>query len=131
VKPIPWAEARRQVSAILMGAKRLNIHPAALEELKSALVWYLERSETAANNFAGELDTAIDLIVNSPRRWPRVANTELENSFYSDFRLPLSAGRPRPPFSCWPSPTVTDGQVIGKSGSDHPLTLFPFPRLFQ
>jgi len=52
------------------GAKRLDIHPAALEELKSALVWYLERSEAAANNFAGELDAAIDLVVNSPRRWP-------------------------------------------------------------
>jgi len=53
-----------------MGAKQLDIHPAALEELKSALDWYLERSETAANNFAVELDAAIDLVVNSPKRWP-------------------------------------------------------------
>ena len=53
-----------------MGAKPLDIHPSALEELKSAVDWYLERSETAAGNFAAELDRAIDLIVNSPRRWP-------------------------------------------------------------
>jgi len=34
-----------------MTAKQLNIHPAALGEFKSALLWYLERSEKAANNF--------------------------------------------------------------------------------
>lgn len=43
-----------------MVAKPLQIHPAALEELQSALVWYRERSETAAENFAAELDRAID-----------------------------------------------------------------------
>ena len=48
-----------------MGAKRLDIHPAALEELKSAFLWYLERSETPAGNFAAELDTAMDLVVNA------------------------------------------------------------------
>jgi plasmid stabilization system protein ParE len=32
-----------------MAAKRIEIHPAALEELKSAVEWYLERSEPAAD----------------------------------------------------------------------------------
>jgi len=36
VKPIPWEEARRQISALRNGAKPLEIHPAALAELKSA-----------------------------------------------------------------------------------------------
>ncbi|MGC2111129.1 MAG: hypothetical protein WA655_16555 [Candidatus Korobacteraceae bacterium] len=54
-----------------MAAKRLEIHPEALEEFKSALNWYLERSETAAVNFVNEFDHAVDLIVRSPKRWPR------------------------------------------------------------
>jgi plasmid stabilization system protein ParE len=53
-----------------MAVKRLEIHPAALEEFKSALVWYRERSVTAAGNFVAELDTAIDSVVQSPKRWP-------------------------------------------------------------
>jgi toxin ParE1/3/4 len=53
-----------------MAVKALEIHPAALEELKSAVVWYLERSEPAALEFVEEVDRAIELIVQSPRRWP-------------------------------------------------------------
>jgi len=55
----------------MAAAKRLEIHPAALEELKSAVVWYLQRSEPAAQEFVGEVDRAIDLIVESPSRWPK------------------------------------------------------------
>lgn len=51
-----------------MGAKPLDIHPAALDELKSAVAWYQERNETAALNFVTELDRAIDLVTASPRR---------------------------------------------------------------
>jgi plasmid stabilization system protein ParE len=57
-----------------MAAKRLDIHPDALEEMKSALVWYLNRSETAAINFVSEFDHAVHLIVNAPDRWPRSAH---------------------------------------------------------
>jgi toxin ParE1/3/4 len=53
-----------------MAAKPLEIHPSALTELQAALTWYLERSETAAFRFAAELDRAMDLVVESPRRWP-------------------------------------------------------------
>ena len=53
-----------------MDDKPVHIHPAALAELKSALTWYFERSETAAVRFVAELDRAIDLITDSPRRWP-------------------------------------------------------------
>jgi len=53
-----------------MAAKSVEIHPAALAELKSALTWYLERSEAAALKFAAELDRAIDLVIDSPGRWP-------------------------------------------------------------
>jgi len=54
-----------------MAAKALQIHPAALEELKSATAWYLDRSETAALNFVAEVDRAIGLVVESPGRWPK------------------------------------------------------------
>jgi plasmid stabilization system protein ParE len=53
-----------------MAVKPLDIHPAALEELKSALAWYLDRSATAASNFVREVDEAIDLVAKSPGRWP-------------------------------------------------------------
>ncbi|MGO9085855.1 MAG: type II toxin-antitoxin system RelE/ParE family toxin [Candidatus Sulfotelmatobacter sp.] len=53
-----------------MAAKPLQIHPAALAELKSAVAWYQQRSQTAALNFVAELDRAIDLVIESPRRWP-------------------------------------------------------------
>jgi plasmid stabilization system protein ParE len=53
-----------------MSGKRIEIHPAALTELKSAVEWYLERSEPAAQDFVGEVDRAVALVVESPRRWP-------------------------------------------------------------
>jgi plasmid stabilization system protein ParE len=53
-----------------MAVKRIEIHPSALSELKSAISWYMERSETAALNFASASETAIAQIVASPQRWP-------------------------------------------------------------
>ena len=53
-----------------MAVKRLIIHPAALEEMKSAVAWYMERSETAALNFVAELERGIDQILEAPSRWP-------------------------------------------------------------
>lgn len=53
-----------------MAAKPLEIHPAALAELKSCVSWYLERSENAAERFVAELNHALDLIVGAPQRWP-------------------------------------------------------------
>jgi plasmid stabilization system protein ParE len=53
-----------------MAGKRLDIHPAGLAELKSAVGWYMERSEPAAKEFVAEVDRAVDLVMKSPRRWP-------------------------------------------------------------
>jgi toxin ParE1/3/4 len=53
-----------------MATRPLEIHPDALEEFKSAVVWYKERSESAANGFATEIDRALELVVESPERWP-------------------------------------------------------------
>lgn len=53
-----------------MAAKLLEIHPAALEEFETAVAWYLERSEIAAARFVAEVDRAIDLVAESPSRWP-------------------------------------------------------------
>jgi hypothetical protein len=51
-----------------MAAKSLEIHPAALAELKSALAWYFEPSESAALGFTSELDRAVALILKSQDR---------------------------------------------------------------
>jgi toxin ParE1/3/4 len=53
-----------------MVAKALEIHPAALAELGSAVGWYLKRNQTAAVKFSDEVDRAMDLIIESPTRWP-------------------------------------------------------------
>jgi plasmid stabilization system protein ParE len=53
-----------------MAAKRIEIHPAALDELKSTVEWYLERSEPAADEVVAEVDRAVALVIESPRRWP-------------------------------------------------------------
>jgi len=53
-----------------MADKPLEIHDDALAELKSALRWYLERSESAADGFVAEIDRAIALITATPARWP-------------------------------------------------------------
>ena len=39
-----------------MVAKALEIHPAALAELGSAVGWYLKRNQTAAVKFSDEVD---------------------------------------------------------------------------
>ncbi len=54
-----------------MAAKPLQIHPAALEELQSAVAWYLDRSEVAAAKFVAAVDRAIASVTESPSRWPR------------------------------------------------------------
>jgi plasmid stabilization system protein ParE len=53
-----------------MGAKPFEIHPAALAELKSAVLWYQERNQNAALNFVSEVERAADLVLASPSRWP-------------------------------------------------------------
>ncbi|MGA2966038.1 MAG: type II toxin-antitoxin system RelE/ParE family toxin [Terriglobales bacterium] len=53
-----------------MAAKPIEIHSDALAELKSALRWYLERSESAADGFLAEIDRAIERIAATPTRWP-------------------------------------------------------------
>jgi hypothetical protein len=52
-----------------MAAKPLDIHPAALAELKSAVVWYDQRSESAGDGFVAEIDRSIELITASGRTW--------------------------------------------------------------
>ena len=52
-----------------MGAKPLEIHPEALAEFKAAVVWYVDKSDSAAVNFVAEIDNAIKLITASPQRW--------------------------------------------------------------
>jgi toxin ParE1/3/4 len=53
-----------------MAVKPLELHPAALAELKSAVAWYSERNQSATLNFVSELERAIDLVIASPGRWP-------------------------------------------------------------
>src|SRR5689334_7834603 len=77
-----------------MAVKPLVIHPSALEELKCAISWYLERNKTAAIKLAGELDRAIALVIEKPGRWPAGEHGS-RNLSCGASRSPLSIGRSR------------------------------------
>lgn len=49
---------------------RIEFHPEADEEMALAQEWYRERSAVAAQAFALEIDRAIEMIADSPERWP-------------------------------------------------------------
>ena len=56
-----------------MAIRPPEIHPEALEEADAAVLWYLERSHSAALQFITALDDAISLIAKTPDRWPTYA----------------------------------------------------------
>ena len=49
-----------------MAARKVRIHPSALEETEAATDWYAKRSGKAAEAFLNELDRAIDRIAKHP-----------------------------------------------------------------
>ena len=53
-----------------MNSKPVSFHPEALAEAVASTSWYRERSQRAAEAFVKELEDAIRLISESPRRWP-------------------------------------------------------------
>ena len=60
-----------------MADKPLEIHDDALAELKSALRWYLERSESAADGFVAEIDRAIEVITATPVAFRRTRHEKV------------------------------------------------------
>lgn len=50
--------------------RHIELHPEAVEEARSARLWYEERSPMAAEGFAKEMMTGIDAILADPDRWP-------------------------------------------------------------
>jgi plasmid stabilization system protein ParE len=48
---------------------RYILHEKAQADYESSLIWYLERSQQAAENFVLEIDKGIQLICNNPTRW--------------------------------------------------------------
>ena len=54
-----------------MPAEPAWLHPQAIKEARAAREWYSARNAEAAEAFTAELDTAIQMIDEAPRRWPR------------------------------------------------------------
>ena len=52
-----------------MAAKPVEFHEDADAEYDHALGWYLERSPSAASDFADELNRAVEMIADAPHRW--------------------------------------------------------------
>lgn len=57
-----------------MAVKALEIHPSALLDLKSAVMWYVERSKAAGQRFVDEVERGVALILESPNMWPAGQN---------------------------------------------------------
>ena len=56
---------------------RLRFFEEAAEEVEQQRAWYRRRSESAEASFLKELDHAIDVVTESPHRWPRyIAGTQ-------------------------------------------------------
>ena len=53
-----------------MARRHVELHPAALAEARAARQWYAAGSPQAADAFMSELDRGIELIAESPERWP-------------------------------------------------------------
>lgn len=53
----------------------VRVHPAAEQELRSAYLWYLERSPVVADAFQLEVDHAVTIVAEAPDRWPRLTET--------------------------------------------------------
>ena len=53
-----------------MAEWEVELHPSAIDEARSARLWYAERSEQAADRFLAELDRAVEQVRNTPGRWP-------------------------------------------------------------
>ena len=52
-----------------MGAKPVEYHQGATEDVKSAVAWYQKRSWKAASDFIEELHRATETIRQAPERW--------------------------------------------------------------
>jgi hypothetical protein len=48
----------------------IELHPEAVAEVRAARLWYAERNETAATALMAEVDHALEVIAESPTRWP-------------------------------------------------------------
>ena len=49
-----------------MGSVQVEFHPEAVEEARSARIWYADRSPSAASAFLQELDDAITRVKGAP-----------------------------------------------------------------
>lgn len=51
-------------------ARSVEVHPEAVLEAQAAYRWYRDRNTSAADAFLAELDRAVELISETPMRWP-------------------------------------------------------------
>lgn len=53
-----------------MAAKRVEFHEEAAREFLAAIDWYVLRSQAVASRFVVQVTNAVQLIAESPQRWP-------------------------------------------------------------
>jgi plasmid stabilization system protein ParE len=96
-------------------ARPVEFHPDAVLEAQSAFAWYRDRNDSAAEAFLAELDRAVQLISESPIRWPiHVHGTR--RFLLRRFPFALFTASWVKLFRSWQSRTSAEGLVIGKTG---------------
>ena len=98
-----------------MKGKRVEYHEGAVADVKSALVWYRERSPNAALDFIEELHRATNTIRESPDRWPSAQITP-DGSCFGDSLFPLSTLSKNPQSQSGLSLMGADDRNIGQGG---------------
>ncbi len=48
---------------------RYQLHELAQKDYEASVIWYMERSVKAAENFVAAIDEALLLICTNPKRW--------------------------------------------------------------
>jgi plasmid stabilization system protein ParE len=57
-----------------MNPKHVEYHEGAARDVRSAILWYRERSPKAASDFLDELNRATQIIAKAPERWPAASS---------------------------------------------------------
>jgi plasmid stabilization system protein ParE len=97
---------------------RLELHPEARAELRSAALWYDERRPGLGDEFISEVSAALDRIGDAPESYPpwprtRVAGPMIRKATIQRFPYVIVFESTRSICSSWRSPTLSAGHSTG------------------
>ena len=97
---------------------RLELHPEAQAELRSAALWYDERRPGLGDEFIAEVSATLDRIGDAPESYPpwprtRAADPLIRKAIIQRFPYVIAFEEHERQCSCWPSRTPNAGHCTG------------------